>query len=111
MAIRYRAALDRDPLTYAVRATDAADGSVWYPPVGATFEVAYLTGPQDPEEADWKDGAFGLTRSGGVIGYAIVGPGSAIGALAKGAYFEWYRLTDSSIGVVSCNCVGRLVIE
>lgn len=108
--IRYRSVLNRDPLTYAIRASNP-DGTVWYPPVGATFEAAYLLTPGDPVSGDWKTGAFSYTRTGAVLGYTIIGPGSVIGTIAKGEYFEWARVTDPTTGVQSVRCVGRLVIE
>lgn len=109
-AIRYRLSTDKRPLTYTVRATNT-DGTVWTPGVGATFEVAYLTTQADPVSGDWKAGAFGTSRIGTVLGYAVVGPGSAIGALARGEYYEYTRVTDPALGVAVVACTSKLVIE
>lgn len=109
-AIRYRSVLTREPLTYDVQASNV-DGTLWTPPVGATFEVAYLTSAGNPASGDWKTGAFGTSRIGTVLGYAVVGPGSVIGALAKGTYYEWARATDPVLGVVAVKCAGELVMQ
>lgn len=109
-AIRYRSTLTRTPLTYDINASNV-DGTIWTPPIGATFEVAYLTAAGNPVGGDWKTGAYATSRIGTVLGYAMVGPGSVIGALAKGEYYEWARATDPVLGVVAVECVGKLVMQ
>lgn len=106
---RRRSSLDVDPLVYDV--TASVNGLPWSPPVGATFKVAYLQTPGDPQPSDWKAGTFGTSLIGTVVGLAIVGPGSTIGALAKGTWYEWARITDSSLGIDKIKCVSKLVVE
>lgn len=106
---RRRSSTSRDPLTYAIRATNA-DGTAWSPGVGATFQAAYLATPGDPVEADWRAGTFGVTRIGTVVGLCDVGPGGTV-SLAKGRWYEWARLTDVSVGIDKKACVGTLIVE
>lgn len=106
---RRRSSLNRDPLTYAVRAT-LSDGTPWYPGVGATFKAAYLPTPADPVSGDWKDGTFGTSRIGTVVGLLNVGPGGTF-TPTKGKWYEWTRVTDAALGVDHIECVGILIVE
>lgn len=106
---RRRSSLNRDPLTYAIRAT-LSDGTPWYPGVAATFKAAYLLTTDDPVAGDWKDGTFGTTRIGTVVGLLNVGPGGTV-TLARGKYYEWARATEAALGVDHIECVGTLIVE
>lgn len=106
---RRRSVLNRDPLTYGVRAT-LSDGTPWYPGVSATFQAAYILTPDDPAGGDWKAGTFGLTRIGTVIGLVDVGPGGTF-VPARGKYYEWARTTDATLGMDHIECVGILIVE
>lgn len=73
------------PLTF----TDIAN------PPGDAVAVAIVAPTVDPQTSDWKTAAW---KAGGppYVAQLLVGPGSSFGALVKGNYRVWLKITDAA---------------
>lgn len=61
-------------------------------PTANAVELAFVTPQVDPVTGDWKVGSW-EALGGRYWARLLVGPGSAYGALTKGNYSVWVRVT------------------